>query len=236
MPLRVALYALVPFGAAGAGAIWAAVRPPSPRTRSAVQHAAAGILFAAVALEVLAEERTHARLPVIFGFGVGLGAMLLLRAWGEPRREGGFGLIVTTGVDLFVDGLVLGAGFTAQQRTGVLLTVALTFEVLFLSLSVAATIAAMGASRSRIVSRTTAIAALLIVGAIAGAVIFPRLTPFAFTIILGFATVSLLYLVTEELLVEAHEVAETPVAAAMFFAGFLLFLVIERSASAAPMP
>jgi ZIP family zinc transporter len=37
---------------------------------------------------------------------------------------------------------------------------------------------------------------------------------------------ALLYLVTEELLVEAHEVAETPWAAAMFFAGFLLFLVL----------
>ena len=40
---------------------------------------------------------------------------------------------------------------------------------------------------------------------------------------------ALLYLVTEELLVEAHEGGkETPFAAAMFFAGFLLLLLLEE--------
>ena len=38
--------------------------------------------------------------------------------------------------------------------------------------------------------------------------------------------VALLFLVTEELLVEAHETAQAPVLTGAFFAGFLLFLIL----------
>ena len=37
---------------------------------------------------------------------------------------------------------------------------------------------------------------------------------------------TLLYLVTEELLVEAHETKDTAFATSMFFVGFLLFLLL----------
>ena len=43
----------------------------------------------------------------------------------------------------------------------------------------------------------------------------------------GFA---LLYLVTEELLTEAHETEDTPLLTATFFAGFLLILVLSFTA------
>lgn len=39
--------------------------------------------------------------------------------------------------------------------------------------------------------------------------------------VLAFGTAALLYLVVEELLVEAHEETETPILSAMFFLGFL---------------
>ncbi|HJT03446.1 MAG TPA: hypothetical protein VJ757_07440 [Pseudonocardiaceae bacterium] len=39
--------------------------------------------------------------------------------------------------------------------------------------------------------------------------------------VLAFGAAALLYLVVEELLVEAHEQAETPLLAVLFFAGFL---------------
>jgi ZIP family zinc transporter len=41
--------------------------------------------------------------------------------------------------------------------------------------------------------------------------------------------IALLYLVTEELLVEAHEQPDTPLVASMFFVGFLALLMIEES-------
>ena len=48
----------------------------------------------------------------------------------------------------------------------------------------------------------------------------------AMEVVLSFGLAALLYLVTEELLREAHEERETTLATATFFAGFLAFLVI----------
>ncbi len=45
---------------------------------------------------------------------------------------------------------------------------------------------------------------------------------------LSFGLIALLYLVTEELLVEAHETPDRPWVAAMFFVGFLLLLSLEE--------
>lgn len=49
-----------------------------------------------------------------------------------------------------------------------------------------------------------------------------------FPLILGFGVAALLYLVTEELLVEAHSVEDTPFITAMFFVGFLIPLVVAH--------
>ena len=54
---------------------------------------------------------------------------------------------------------------------------------------------------------------------------------FSAPIIAGFLTfglIALLYLVTEELLVEAHEHPDSPLITAMFFVGFLGLLMIEE--------
>lgn len=51
------------------------------------------------------------------------------------------GLLVAIAVYLFIDGLVLGAGFAAASRTRLLLTVALALELVFLGLSTAAALA-----------------------------------------------------------------------------------------------
>lgn len=44
---------------------------------------------------------------------------------------------------------------------------------------------------------------------------------------MSFGVTTLLYLVTEELLVKAHEVDETPLLTSMFFVGFLALLLVE---------
>lgn len=48
--------------------------------------------------------------------------------------------------------------------------------------------------------------------------------------VLSFGCAALLYLVTEELLVDAHEVPETTTATIMFFAGFRIFLLLGMTA------
>jgi ZIP family zinc transporter len=46
---------------------------------------------------------------------------------------------------------------------------------------------------------------------------------------LAFGLIALLYLVTEELLVEAHEQPDSPLITAMSFVGLLALLMIEES-------
>lgn len=47
--------------------------------------------------------------------------------------------------------------------------------------------------------------------------------------VLSAGLAALLFLVTEELLVEAHEVKETPAITASFFLGFGLFLMLDMT-------
>lgn len=65
-----------------------------------------------------------------------------------------------------------------------------------------------------------------VVCAALGATTLRRLTAGAMETVLSFGLAALLYLVTEELLREAHEEHETAVATASFFLGFLVFLVV----------
>ncbi|GEM_PF-6974216 len=76
---QVYLFTLPAFGIATVGAVIAALRPPTDKVTSLIQHFAAGIVFAATALELLPKERTQAALPVVIGFALGLALMLLVR-------------------------------------------------------------------------------------------------------------------------------------------------------------
>lgn len=69
---------------------------------------------------------------------------------------------------------------------------------------------------------------LLPIGALLGLPISTLSAPVV-TGFFAFGLVALLYLVTEELLVEAHETVDRPWVTAMFFAGFLLILLLETA-------
>lgn len=237
--LQVAAFTLPAVAVAAIAAGFASWRPPGPKLTSAIQHLAAGIVFAAAALELLPKEREGAAVPVALGFAIGLALMLGLRVFAnriETRDSAGdlpVGLILITGMDLVVDGVVLGIAFAAGEQTGVLLSVALTLEVLFLSLAVSAAMSRAGASKMLTLMTPAALAAFLAVAAMLSRHFLGGLSPFMFTVLLGAGTVALLYLVVEELLVEVHEVKETHWATAAFFIGFLAFLLVEMAVAAA---
>ena len=229
-------YALLPLAAAVAAAVAAAIRRPSAVVRGYVQHFAAGVVFSVVAVEVLPDVvREHKPALTIVGFAAGTLAMLALKAL--TRRLGGaeegggrsglpVGMLAGVAVDLLVDGLLVAVGFAAGAKEGRLLVVALTLEMLSLALAVASTLLKGGASRARTIGVTSALGLLVAAGAVGGAVALRFVSESVLDIVLSFALAALLYLVTEELLVEAHEEPETPLVTASFFAGFLLFLVL----------
>ena len=249
--LQILWLSLIPVAATGAGALVASWRPPGARVKSGIQHFAAGVVFAVVAVELLPDViRTHTPLEVAVGFAAGIGLMLLLRRWtdsvesprgiptgGDAERganpapatvsePASTGLLVAVGIDVLIDGLLLGIAFAAGAKEGLLLTLALSLELLSLGLAITATLLDSGGSRVRAILVPVLLSGLLIVGAVVGDTILRDASPHLLAGVLSFGCAALLFLVTEELLVEAHEVPETPATTAMFFAGFLLFLLL----------
>ena len=221
--MQILLFTLPPVLAAIVGAGATAWRRPGPQLVSAIQHFAAGVVFAAAAGEILPDlKHAGAVWPVMIGGGAGIAVMLLIQTL-EARASGPVGLLVTIGVDIFIDGLVLGLAFVAGQTQGLLLTLALTIEILFLGRTIA--VGLKTGSWARTVGVTALLALLLPFGALLSAPI-ATLPPAVVTGFLAFGLVALLYLVTEELLVEAHEVPDRPWITAMFFVGFLLLLLM----------
>lgn len=228
--LSVGPYLAIAVAVAFLGALFAAWRRPEPQVIAAVQHFAAGLVFAAAATEVL-PSMMHERAiePVVIGGAVGILAMLGVRKLGELVK-GPVGLVTMIGVDILIDGLVLGLAFASGRREGLILSIALSVEVLFLGLAVG-TAFGPATPRWRSVGATLGVALLLPAGAYLGAP--AHLLPVSvLTGMFSFALIALLYLVTEELLVEAHEVADTPWSTALFFVGFLLLVVLEEGISA----
>ena len=188
-------YTLIPALAAVLGSAVAAVRQPSPSVTSAVQHLAAGVLFAAIAGEILPDlKHQQSPIAVIVGGAFGVALMLLIKRLGE-RTKGSSGLIVTVGIDILIDGLVLGIGFAAGAKQGLLLTGALTLEVLFLGLAVASELKQTSGSAVRVIGIVAALALLLPLGALLGTPIGALPGPYLAGFF-AFALVALLYLVT----------------------------------------
>lgn len=105
-------------------------------------------------------------------------------------------------------------------------------EILFLGVTVANELNETATSKRRVVAITAGLVLLL---PVAAAISTPvSALPPAFIVgFLSFGLMALLYLVTEELLVEAHEVPDRPWVAAMFFVGFLLLVGLEEAVTLA---
>ena len=230
------LFALVPVLAAALSGVVAAVHAPGEKVTSGLQHFAAGVVFAAAAIELLPGVLQRSPLVAVAGFAVGIAVMFGFRAVSERlehRREasghGGLpiGLGVAIAVDFFIDGLILGAGFSAGARVGVLLTVALAVEYLFVGLSLSATLA--GTVSRRFVTLAPVVLALLTVaGTAVGVAALAGAGPVLLAGVLAFGAVAFMYLATEELLVEAHAKGETSIGSVGFFVGFLIYLVLSE--------
>ncbi|KQM73140.1 MULTISPECIES: ZIP family metal transporter [Sphingomonas] len=225
--MQAVAFTLIPVVAVLIGSLFAVSRRPSDAFVSAMQHLAAGVVFAAAAAEILPQVM-HEGSPIatFTGGALGILVMLSLKAL-EGRASGPIAMLGAVAVDILIDGLVLGLAFVAGGKAGVLLTIALTLEVLFLGLTVTTELGETIKSKARIIAITMGIALLLPIGA---AIATPVATfpPVVIAGFLSFGLMALLYLVTEELLVEAHEKPDTPLISAMFFIGFLGLLLIEE--------
>lgn len=220
-------FTLIPVAAVLIGALVAVAWRPGDAFVSAMQHLAAGVVFGAAAAEILPQVMHEASpAATLIGGAIGIAVMLALKSI-EGRSKGPVALLGAVGIDIFIDGLVLGLAFVAGARAGLLLTIALTLEVLFLGLTLVTELGESVRSKARIVAIAAGIALLLPLGA-AVATPVALLPPVYIAGFLSFGLMALLYLVTEELLVEAHEKPDTPLISSMFFIGFLGLLLVEE--------
>jgi ZIP family zinc transporter len=217
------LYTLVPVAAIVIGGGIALTRPRSDGLVSAFEHFAAGVVFSAVAIELLPKlHEMNQPLPMIGGFVAGVLVMMATKRWLEAA-----GMLVPMAVDLFIDGLLNAIGLAAGRFGGMVLLVGLTIETLSLGLSSTPVLVQRGASKAKAILMMGGLGIMIMLGAGAGFVTIGA-SPAFLAAILGFGVSALLYLVTEELLVEAHETADTLLITATFFLGFLIPLVLAN--------
>lgn len=232
---QIITYALLPTVALTGGGLLGLLIKFGTQARSAILHFAAGVVFSVVAVEILPDVvRLHDPWLTVLGFGMGIGLMLLIRQLTESSsdsvnaKSGAFpaAFLLAIGVDLFIDGLLLGIGFAAGAKEGILLAFALALEVLSLGLATATSLSSDGVRRARIIGLLLSLSGVFFVSTAVGATLLHNLPETGLDIVLSFGLAALLFLVTEELLVEAHEEKEKPWLTAMFFVGFLLFLIL----------
>ena len=227
-------YSFIPVATALAGILLVFLKRPSAAVRSAFQHFAAGVVFSVVAIELLPDIRKQQHpFQVAVGFALGIAIMLILRfATAKLKKENDteqdlpLPLLVATGLDVLIDGILVGIGLNLGQKQGLLLTIALSTEFLSLGLAIALELLERGLNRPKVFSIVLGTCAFVVVGALLGSTILAHVQTGVMQAILSAGLAALLYLVTEELLVEAHEVKETPWITASFFLGFIVFLVL----------
>lgn len=208
---------------------------PERTVISLVQHLAAGIILAALMVEVFPEilRTPMAESTLILSFAIGVLFMYGVKFLGE-RLEGGntsrtaqqrlnYGMIITVFLDALLDGVTIGAGFAAGQKVGFALALGLSVEMLFLAISlISDTIRGL-----RMVALCACLGATLLVSGVLGYHFLSTSSGSTIATALAFSAAALIYLVTDELLIEAHEHEEKPYAMLVMFGGFVLFWAIS---------
>ena len=204
---------------------------PNRWLTSYIQHFAAGVVIAAVALKVAPDAARAGAPPLMVLGGFALGGLLMIGVkwttlWIEEhqqrRKRKPWGLTIAAGVDTLIDGAIIGVGFAMGKGLGMVLSLALGLELLFLTLAVGASFRENKTSRLVTLAVTTFLSLLLLVGAVSGMVLLKGASNTVLALVLSFGAAALLYLVTEELLVETRLPEETLMSTAMFFLGFLV--------------
>jgi ZIP family zinc transporter len=230
-PYWLAMPAVVMF----AGGVLTFFWRPSKQLIGLVQHLAAGIILAALTIEVFPEmRRTNMAQPtlifsfvlgVLFMYGVKLLGTYLERgnASHDVQKQFNYGMIITVFIDAALDGVTIGAGFAAGEKVGFALALGLSVEMLFLAMSLMSdTIKGM-----RLLLLSACFSLTILVCAALGYHFLSTSFNHAIPIALAFSAAALIYLVTDELLIEAHEQEEKSYSMLVLFSGFVGFWLIS---------
>ena len=233
---KVLLYSLIPVLTMITGGVIAIIKKPGGNIRSLILHFAAGVVFSVVAVEILPDiVKNHMPVMTIIGFIIGLISMIGVRKLTEGNEPAArvadsskipWGILTGIGVDIFIDGLLLGIGFAAGNTEGILLSIALSVELLSLGMATATELGNNKMKNKKSIGLIIGLAAVFFTSAVLGATILNNASHSVMDLVLSFGLSALLFLVTEELLKEAHEEKETIWHTSAFFGGFIAFVIL----------
>eukprot|EP00657_Telonema_sp_P-1_P006698 TRINITY_DN2607_c0_g1_i1.p1 TRINITY_DN2607_c0_g1~~TRINITY_DN2607_c0_g1_i1.p1 ORF type:complete len:204 (+),score=43.63 TRINITY_DN2607_c0_g1_i1:112-723(+) len=140
--------------------------------------------------------------------------------------------IVAVAVDAMVDGLLIGLAYIASHTAGISMAIATCIEMGFLGVSFSNQVKSSVTSASHhfaiVLIPPLSLVAAGIVGDLAGQELVDH--QYLFIGFIGFATVAVLFLVTEELLSEANEVSEGAYSINVcFFLGLYSGLIMDKA-------
>lgn len=199
--------------------------------KSIVQHFSAGVVFSALSVELIPElYDTPHKTQLMLGYIMGMVLMLVVgKVFNnnhshshKPNKS----LLIAVAIDIFIDGVLVGISFAISPSKGFIVSSALSLELLFLILSVDSSLKKSGKSFMSIIKINSIFALLVFCGSAIG-LAFLNASKSVMVLITSFASAALLYLVTEELLKEAHEERDTMLSTSMFFLGFLIILLLK---------
>ena len=234
--IQVLLFSLIPVATMIIGGVIAIIKKPDGNIRSLILHFAAGVVFSVVGVEILPDiVKNHLPFMTIIGFTLGFLAMIGVRKLAEGKEKAKmvstgavvpWSLLTGIGVDITIDGFLLGIGFAAGNTEGILLAVALSVELLSLGMATAAELGDNHMSKKKSLMLIVSLSLVFFASAVLGATILNNVSHNVMDIVLSFGLAALLFLVTEELLIEAHEEKETVWHTSAFFGGFLAFVIL----------
>ena len=203
-------------------------------------------MLAAIAASVVPEVEQIGTLPGVVGGFVAGGLLMIGLKWlvvrthlvvnfyaqrlehlGNQNKTIPVGLASAAAVDTLIDGILISAGFSANDQLGGLLAIALSLELLFLTLSVGVEFRERKFPWWQSLAITGGIALLLFVGAFGAGFLLADVPETTLAIVLAFGAAALIYLIAEELLVENVQVEESIFSTATLFLGFLALLILK---------
>ena len=240
--LNVLLLAMLPALGNFAGGVLAEIFPASERRLSVALHLAAGIIIAVIGVELM-PRTLDAAAPwlVVLAFCLGGGSSILIKSLMHrlEARSGGetsarsWMIYIAVATDLFSDGLMIGAGSVVSFQLALLLALA---QIVADVPEGYATIANL---RNRKVARRTRLllsasfAIPILVAATLSYWFLRDQSPAWQMSALAFSAGLLIVAAVEDMVAEAHEIAEDfPLATAAFIGGFALFTLISSYFSA----
>jgi len=149
---------------------------------------------------------------------------------GRSRNSLPLGLIAAVMNDGFIDGLLISVSYVGSRAAGIITALAISVEMGLLGISTANRLKRLSISTWKCVLITTCVPWCIMVGGMTGALATSNLNDDYLVAVIAFGVAGLLYLVTEELMIEAHLDEETDrwYVSVWFFAGFLFVVMMDH--------